>query len=77
VAGISYAAMTSTFATTGGLSHQHPLSNLQNSQTYSYFIRCKDAANNSNTSDYPINFSVAAPANSVNVVPANFLLLRP
>ncbi len=76
VAGISYAAMTNTFAATGGISHQHLLSNLHNNQTYSYFIRCKDTANNSNSNDYPVNFSVTAPK-PITVVPANFLLLRP
>jgi hypothetical protein len=35
---------------------------LSDNSTYTYYVRCKDTANNTNVDDYNISFSVAAPA---------------
>jgi hypothetical protein len=60
-AGTSYAAMTNTFATTGGTAHATPISGL-NGGSYTYYVRCIDATGNANTSDTAISFSVATSA---------------
>ena len=58
-AGTAYAAMTNTFATTGGTSHATPVSGLTDGSTYTYYVRCIDAAGNANTTDGAISFSIA------------------
>ena len=58
-AGTSYAAMTFTFATTGGTAHSTPVSGLANGASYNYYVRCSDPAANVNTTDTAISFSVA------------------
>ncbi len=58
-AGTSYAAMTNTFATTGGTGHATPISGLVNGTAYTYYIRCVDLAGNANTTDFTITFTVA------------------
>jgi hypothetical protein len=62
VAGTGYMDMTNTFSTTGATFHQQSLNNLQNNQAYTYFVRCIDAQNNSNPSDFPVSFSITAPS---------------
>jgi len=59
--GINYSSMTNTFSGAGSVSHSVTISGLQNGQNYSYYIRCIDAAGNTNNSDYIISFSVASP----------------
>ncbi len=62
VAGLAYAAMTPFSAiTTGALAHSVALSSLQNGQSYTYYVKCKDAAGNV-SADTAISFSIAAPA---------------
>ena len=51
--------MTNTFATTGGTSHATPVSGLTDGSTYTYYVRCIDAAGNANTTDGAISFSIA------------------
>ncbi len=53
-----YASMTNTFSTTGATSHDTPLSGLSDDNLYTYYVRCLDTSDNTNTSDYPISFSV-------------------
>jgi hypothetical protein len=60
-AGVAYASMLNTFSTTGGTTHSTTVTGLTSGQSYSYFVRCQDGANNANTDDFPIAFSVAAP----------------
>ncbi len=60
VAGTSYAAMTNTFSTTGGTSHSTTVTGLSNGNSYSFYVRCVDAAGNANPADYTISFSVAS-----------------
>ncbi|MFH1442825.1 MAG: fibronectin type III domain-containing protein [Candidatus Micrarchaeota archaeon] len=57
---VAYSSMTNTFTTTGGTSHSRTLTGLQNGQSYNYYVRCIDTAENANTADYAISFSVAA-----------------
>lgn len=57
----SYDSLSSTFTTTGALTHSFLVSGLVNGGSYGYFVRCKDANENSNQSDYLISFAVATP----------------
>ena len=58
--GTAFASMTNTFATTGGTAHSTPFTGLTNGSNYTVYVRCRDAANNADTADYVITFSVAA-----------------
>ncbi len=60
-AGVAYSSMPNTFTTTGGQAHSRTVSGLTNGGSYSYFVRCQDAAGNANTNDFTISFSVAQP----------------
>ncbi len=60
-AGVAYSAMPNTFITTGGQAHSSTVSGLANGGSYSYFVRCQDAAGNANPDDFTISFSVAQP----------------
>ena len=51
--------MANTFSTTGTTSHSTTVSGLENGGSYTYYVRCEDAASNANPDDYPITFSVA------------------
>ena len=53
--------MTNTFTTTGGTTHATTISNLTDGNSYTYYVRCEDSANNADTTDYKISFSIAAP----------------
>lgn len=70
-AGTSYASMANTFSITGATTHSTPISGLTIGSSYTYYIRCQDAAGNKNTDDYTISFSVAyalAPASAINKI---------
>lgn len=69
VAGTSYASMTNTFSTTGGLSHSHTVTGLVNGGSYTYYVRCLDAAGNANTADLAISFFVASPGSGQGDLP--------
>jgi hypothetical protein len=58
-AGVPYASMSQTFATTGSLSHSTTVTGLVSGSSYSYYVRCQDTAGNPNTNDFVISFSVA------------------
>ncbi|MBI2033461.1 MAG: hypothetical protein HYT10_03315, partial [Candidatus Levybacteria bacterium] len=60
-AGVSYSSMANTFSTTGGTSHSANINGLTDGNTYNYYVRCIDEANNANTNDYAISFSVDNP----------------
>jgi hypothetical protein len=47
------------FATTGGTSHSTPLTGLTNGTSYTYFVKCKDAAGNT-SGDASTSFSITA-----------------
>jgi hypothetical protein len=56
--GIAYASMPFTFTTTGGTQHSRVVS-VTTGASYSYHVRCVDAASNANADDYVISFAVA------------------
>lgn len=55
------------FDTTGATSHSTAIAGLQNSISYTYFIRCQDELGNANTDDFSVSFSVAADTTSPTV----------
>jgi len=58
--GVAYDSMVNTFSSTGGTSHATPITGLVNGSNYNYYVRCQDAAGNSNLSDYVIAFTVSS-----------------
>ena len=60
-ANTSYASIANTFTSTGGSSHSATITGLVNGGSYTYHVRCTDTANNANTIDFSISFSVAQP----------------
>ncbi len=60
--GVSFSAMDKKFSTTGNKNHSVVLNNLADGKKYNYFVKCKDGADNENSDDYKISFSVANPA---------------
>ena len=50
--------MTSAFSITGGVDHSSTINNLASGNSYEYYVRCKDEAQNKNEDDYIISFSV-------------------
>ncbi|MFA6435858.1 MAG: Ig-like domain-containing protein, partial [Candidatus Gracilibacteria bacterium] len=59
-AGTTYGSMTDNFLTTGGTSHSVTISGLSNGQSYNYYVRCQDDADNANSDNYTISFSVTS-----------------
>lgn len=59
-ANVAYSSMTNAFTTTGSTSHSTTVTGLSNGNNYSYYARCADTANNANTNDFAISFSVAS-----------------
>ena len=57
-AGVDFNAVLNEFSTTGTRAHSQLLGNLQDNTSYSYYVRCQDAAGNANDSDYPVSFTV-------------------
>lgn len=62
--GVSFNSMPNTFTTTGGTSHSRIVTGLTNGTTYNFYVKCRDAANNANTDDFAITFSVASSASA-------------
>jgi hypothetical protein len=54
--GTAYGSMPNTFSTTGGTAHSTVVSGLANGQSYTYYVRCQDAAGNANIGDLAISF---------------------
>ena len=50
--GLQYDSMPNTFSTTGSTVHSSLLQGLVNGTSYSYYVRCRDQAGNTNTADY-------------------------
>ncbi len=70
--GTAYANMTGTMsADTNKVTHTANLSGLTNGQTYYYYVRCIDLANNINTNDYAVTFSVSAVVDSLAPIVSN------
>jgi hypothetical protein len=60
VGSVAFAAIPSTFTSTGGTSHSTPVSDLVSGTMYTFLVRCADAADNVNPDDYVITFSIEA-----------------
>ena len=60
-AGVVYASLPNTFTTTGGTSHTTVVTGLANGVSYTYYVKCRDAATNANPDDFTIAFSVSNP----------------
>ena len=58
-AGVAYAALPTTFTTTGGTSHSTPLTGLVNGSSYTRYVRCQDPAGNATTYDLILSFTIA------------------
>lgn len=59
-AGTSFGSMSGSFSSADGLSHSANVTGLSDGKSYSYYVRCSDAVNNTNNDDYKISFSVAS-----------------
>jgi hypothetical protein len=57
--GTAFPFMTGVFQTTNGLTHTITNNELNNGDSYTYFVRCKDKAGNENLEDLRLTFSVA------------------
>lgn len=56
--GVAYNDMTNSFEVTGGTTHTQFISGLHDEQAYTYAVKCRDTAFNSNNDDYLIDFSI-------------------
>jgi glucose/arabinose dehydrogenase/PKD repeat protein len=59
VPGVAYAALPGAFTTTGGTAHSTTVTGLAGGASYTYYVRCQDAASNANGTDAIISFAVA------------------
>jgi hypothetical protein len=59
-AGVAYGSMGNTFSTTGGTAHSTLVTGLVSGNSYSYYVRCQDAAGNADSNDYVIAFTVSS-----------------
>lgn len=68
----TYDTMSDAFATTGGTNHSTPITGLTDSNTYTYFVKCKDIENNVNPDDLTITFETGTPPllTTINVTPS-------
>lgn len=55
---VSYGLMATTFSTTGALEHSTLVTGLESGESYTYYVRCKDQANNINVEPYQISITV-------------------
>ncbi len=67
VSGTAYAAMASTFTTTGTTSHSTVVTGLTDGQSYTYYVRCQDGAGNATTSDLVVTFDISVVAGPISV----------
>ena len=59
--GTTYDAMSVDFTSTGGRQHFATVVGLTDAQSYTYYVRCVDAAGNANTADFTITFAIGSP----------------
>jgi hypothetical protein len=57
--GLVFTSMPNTFGLTGGTNHSSRINALQDGTSYSFYVRCSDAAGNANSADLLIRFAVA------------------
>jgi hypothetical protein len=53
-----YSSMPGTFLSTDGTAHTNPLSDLEDDQSRTYYVKCRDLSGNSSPHDYTVSFSV-------------------
>ena len=58
--GVAYGSMTNAFSSTGGTTHETPVTGLVGNTQYSYYVRCQDASGNTNSDDYLIAFTLSS-----------------
>ena len=58
--GVAYGTMVNTFSTTGAMAHSTLVSGLVSGISYTYYVRCQDAAGRVNKDDYAIAFTVSS-----------------
>jgi hypothetical protein len=81
VSGGNFTTNMTLFERTGGIFNSYNATGLQNNQSYSYYIQCRDEAGNLNSTDYYFNFSVGtaedstAPISSITAPTANQVLI--
>jgi hypothetical protein len=56
----AYTSLPNTFTTTGTTAHAQTINGLTNGGSYSYYVRCRDASGNDDTTGTHITWSVAA-----------------
>ena len=61
VAGVAFASMANTFATTGGTAHSTPITGLSDGETRTHYVRCEDGEGNANTDDFVVTYTIAVP----------------
>ena len=61
IANVPYQNMRYTITTNYTTYHATMITGLENGMAYTFYIRCIDAANNANTDDYLISFSIQSP----------------
>lgn len=59
--GLVFTSMT-LFSVTGGLSHSQSISGLTDGTIYTYYVKCRDSAANTNAADFSYMFQVSSPA---------------
>src|SRR5438034_1216278 len=69
-AGVSYDAMTQTFATTGGTAHSTPVSGLADGGSYAFYVRCLDAARSAERRVWAVSITVDTTATVDTTLPA-------
>ncbi len=60
LASTAFDNMSNVFSSTGMSVHSSTLNGLVSGNTYTYYVRCRDALDNATTSDFPITFSIAS-----------------
>lgn len=55
---VVYSSMTTTFSTTGSVSHSTTISGLSNGNSYTRYVRCRDSRGNVNVSSTAVNWNV-------------------
>lgn len=67
-----YDSMTEEFKSAGLVVFYTTVTGLENSTSYTYYVRCKDTRDTVNTDDYPITFSLAAnPISNTSIATSN------
>ncbi|MEW6602545.1 MAG: LamG-like jellyroll fold domain-containing protein, partial [Nitrospirota bacterium] len=55
---LPYSQMQDTFSSTGGTTHTNPISDLEDNDSRTFYVKCRSLAGDSNTTDYTVSFSI-------------------